>query len=126
DLHGNFHGELLEGRVQPRRLLVERRLPPLRIAGVEGALLAFRDRREVLRHRHHFLAAAAAVEIAVEEEGLGCGHQNTSSSSPRFLVMRISPLAARSLATATMCDCASSTSRRRTGPMACMSSSIIL
>src|SRR4249919_1104268 len=40
--------------------------------------------------------------------------------------MTISPLAARSLARLTSSTCASSTSRSRTGPIACMSSTSIL
>src|SRR6202790_4577055 len=65
-------------------------------------------------------------KVHVEQEFRGCGHQYTSSSSARFLVRVISPLAARSLARLTSSACASSTSRKRTGPIAAMSSSSIL
>src|ERR1700730_16384141 len=65
-------------------------------------------------------------EVHVEQEFCGSGHQYTSSSSARFLVSVISPLAARSLARLTSSACASSTSRSRTGPIAAMSSSSIL
>src|SRR5882757_5508661 len=65
-------------------------------------------------------------EVHVEQEFCGSGHQYTSSSSARFLVSMISPLAARSFARLTSSACASSTSRNRTGPSAAMSSSSIL
>src|SRR5262249_29106005 len=66
------------------------------------------------------------AEVGVEQEFCGRGHQYTSSSSARFLVRVISPFAARSFARLTSSACASSTSRRRTGPIACMSSISIL
>src|SRR4051794_3941025 len=65
-------------------------------------------------------------EVHIEQEFCGCRHQYTSSSSARFLVSMISPLAARSLARFTSSACASSTSRKRTGPSAAISSSSIL
>src|SRR5438874_2350763 len=65
-------------------------------------------------------------KVHVEQKFCGRGHQYTSSSSARFLVSMISPLAARSLARLTSRACASSTSRNRTGPSAAMSSSSIL
>src|SRR5882724_5324953 len=65
-------------------------------------------------------------EVHVEDEFGGGGHQYTSSSSARFLVSVISPLAAMSLARLTSSACASSTSRNRTGPIAAMSSISIL
>src|SRR5450755_287900 len=65
-------------------------------------------------------------EVHIEQEFCGGGHQYTSSSSARFLVSMISPLAARSLARLPSSACASSTSRSRTGPIAAISSSSIL
>src|SRR3979490_599819 len=65
-------------------------------------------------------------EVSVEHEFGGRGHQYTSSSSARFLVSWISPLAAMSLARLTSSACASSTSRTRPGPSAALSSSSIL
>src|SRR3954469_9088995 len=68
-------------------------------------------------------------EFGVEGELAGFGrgvHQYTSSSSPLPVAIMISPLLARSLATLTMRIWASSTSFRRTGPMASISSRRIL
>src|SRR5712671_1563669 len=79
-----------------------------------------------LRRRGLPLALVRGGEVHVEQEFRGSGHQYTSSSSARFLVSMISPLAARSLARLTSRACASSTSRNRTGPSAAMSSSSIL
>src|SRR5882724_9236940 len=65
-------------------------------------------------------------EVHIEQEFCRSCHQYTSSSSARFLVNMISPLAARSFARLTSSACASSTSRNRTGPSAVMSSKSIL
>src|SRR5262245_28856074 len=96
------------------------------VAGAIGARLGLRDLRGDLRRRNRLLAPFRSGEVDVEQEFRGCGHQYTSSSSARFLVSVISPLAARSLARLTSSACASSTSRSRTGPIAAMSSSSIL
>src|SRR6266481_6216425 len=92
-----------------------------------GAGLGRSDSLRNFRRRRWPLAPLVrGGEIDVEQEFCGSGHQYTSSSSARFLVSMISPLAARSLARLTSSACASSTSRNRTGPSAAMSSSSIL
>src|SRR5215475_1771879 len=100
------------------------------LAGIEavaiGALLGGRDLLRHLGLRRPFARPVGCGEVGVEQEFCGRGHQYTSSSSARFLVSVISPLAARSLARLTSSACASSTSRSRTGPNAAMSSSSIL
>src|SRR6202012_42608 len=78
------------------------------------------------RRRGAFAHPVGRREIRVEQEFCGRGHQYTSSSSARFLLNVISPLAARSLARFTSNACASSTSRGRTAPIAAISSSSIL
>src|SRR5581483_6846588 len=90
-----------------------------------GARLCGRD---LLRHfrRRRGAFARGCGEVRVEQKFCGRGHQYTSSSSARFLVSVISPFAARSFARLTSSACASSTSRKRTGPIAAMSSSSIL
>src|SRR5262249_9202766 len=103
----------------------------LALAGIVAVAIGARFRRCHLlrdfgRGRRLFARAVGSAEVGVEEEFRGCGHQYTSSSSARFLVRVISPLAARSLARLTRSACASSTSRRRTGPIAAMSSISIL
>src|SRR5262249_22771370 len=82
--------------------------------------------RDLGRGRRPLALLLGSGEIRVEQEFRGRCHQYTSSSSARFLVSMISPLAARSLARLTSSACASSTSRRRTGPIAAMSSCSIL
>src|SRR6185437_11048909 len=101
------------------------------LAGVEAvaiaACLGSRHLLHELRGRRRPLAGLVRCgKVHVEHEFCGCGHQYTSSSSARFLVSTISPLAARSLARLTSSACASSTSRSLTGPSAAMSSSSIL
>src|SRR6185437_11485979 len=95
---------------------------------------ARRDRVDLVHRVGALLARARGVgdEVALGAElgvegvfGRRC-HQYTSSSSPCLLAIMISPLLARSLATLTMRICASSTSLRRTGPIASMSSRRIL
>src|SRR6478609_1451195 len=82
--------------------------------------------RNLQRRRLPLTPLVRRGEVDVEQEFCGGGHQYTSSSSARFLVSMISPLAARSLARLTSSAWASSTSRNRTGPSAAMSSSSIL
>src|SRR3954469_14839806 len=92
-----------------------------------GARLGFRDLLGDLGRGCGLLARPVGrCEVVVEQEFCRSGHQYTSSSSARFLVSMISPLAARSLARLTSSAWASSTSRRRTGPIAAMSSWSIL
>src|SRR3954454_10193575 len=101
------------------------------LSGVKAlAIAAGLGGREFLRHlrrgRRSFAGPVRSGEVHVEQEFRGSGHQYTNSSSARFLVSMISPLAARSLARLTSKACASSTSRSLTGPSAAMSSSSIL
>src|SRR5437868_2432753 len=97
------------------------------VTGAVGACLGLRDLLRDFGSRRRTLARLVRrCEVRVEQEFCGCGHQYTSSSSARFLVSVISPLAAMSLARLTSSACASSTSRSRTGPIAAMSSSSIL
>src|SRR5882757_1710186 len=97
------------------------------VAGAIGAGFGSRDLLGDLGSRGSALARLVGrPEVHVEQEFGGCCHQYTSSSSARFLVRVISPLAAMSLARLTSSACASSTSRSRTGPNAAMSSSSIL
>src|SRR6185312_10857320 len=102
----------------------------LALAGIEavaiGALLGGRDLLCDFGGGHLVARPVGRGEVGVEQEFCGSRHQYTSSSSARFLVSVISPLAARSLARLTSSACASSTSRRRTGPIAAMSSISIL
>src|SRR6476619_3135588 len=91
-----------------------------------GARLRRGDLLGDFRRRRGALALVGRREVHVEQEFCWRGHQYTSSSSARFLVKVISPLAARSFARLTRSACASSTSRNRTGPIAAMSSSSIL
>src|SRR6516164_5451919 len=91
-----------------------------------GARLGGGDLLGDFRRRRGALALVGRREVHVEQEFRRRSHQYTSSSSARFLVRVISPLAARSLARLTRSACASSTSRNRTGPIAAMSSSNIL
>src|SRR5436190_3419539 len=94
--------------------------------GAVGARLGLGHLVGEFRLRRPFAALVGCRKVDVEQEFGGCGHQYTSSSSARFLVRVISPLAARSLARLTSSAWASSTSRSRTGPIAAMSSSSIL
>src|SRR6185295_9544742 len=97
------------------------------VAGAVGTCLGLGDLlRDLGRRRRTLARLVRRSEVHVEQEFCGCGHQYTSSSSARFLVRVISPLAAMSLARLTSNACASSTSRSRTGPIAAMSSSSIL
>src|ERR1700712_1393025 len=97
------------------------------VAVAVGAGLGGGDLLRDLRRRGRPLARLVRCgEVHVEQEFCRSAHQYTSSSSARFLVSMISPLAARSLARLTRSACASSTSRKRTGPSAAMSSSSIL
>src|SRR5260370_5767966 len=106
-----------------RRRLARRRV----VAVAIGAGLGGRDLLRDLGSRGGLLARLVGhSEVHVEQEFCGCGHQYTSSSSARFLVSVISPLAAMSLARLTSSACASATSRSRTGPIAAMSSISIL
>src|SRR4030095_345527 len=92
-----------------------------------GARLGGSDPLRNLRRRRWPIAPLVRCgEVHVEQEFCGRAHRYASSSSARFLVSMISPLAARSLARLTSNACASSTSRSRTGPSAAMSSSSIL
>src|SRR3954465_4295951 len=97
------------------------------VAGAVGARLRFRDLlRDLGACRGALARFVGRCEVVVEQEFCGRGHQYTSSSSARFLVSVISPRAAMSLARLTSSAWASSTSRRRTGPIAAMSSWSIL
>src|SRR6185312_5766843 len=97
------------------------------VAGAVGTCLGLRDLLRDLGGRCRTLARLVwRREVRVEQEFCWCRHQYTSSSSARFLVRVISPLAAMSLARLTSSACASSTSRSRTGPIAAMSSISIL
>src|SRR5215216_3349024 len=97
------------------------------VTGAVGTCLGFRDLLRDLDRRCGTLARLVRRrEVRVEQEFCGRCHQYTSSSSARFLVSVISPLAAMSLARLTSSACASSTSRNRTGPIAAMSSISIL
>src|SRR5262249_37316018 len=87
--------------------------PGLPLAGIEavaiGTLLGGRDLLRHLGLRRPLARLVGCGEVGVEQEFCGRGHQYTSSSSARFLVSVISPLAARSLARLTSSACASST-----------------
>src|SRR6185312_4853183 len=97
------------------------------VAGAVGARLGLGDLLRDLGSGCRTLARLVwRREVRVEQEFCWCRHQYTSSSSARFLVRVISPLAAMSLARLTSSACASSTSRSRTGPIAAMSSISIL
>src|SRR5207253_2479430 len=97
------------------------------VAGAIGPCLGVGDFLGDFGRRRRLLAALVGRrEVDLEQEVCGRGDQYTSSSSARFLVSVISPLAAMSLARLTSSACASSTSRKRTGPIAAMSSSSIL
>src|ERR1700761_4834052 len=105
----------------------------LRLALAGGKAVTMRPRLgggDLLRDLHLRRGLLARLvrrrEVHIEHEFCGRGHQYTNSSSARFLVSMISPLAARSLARLTSNAWASSTSRRRTGPIAAISSSSIL
>ena len=65
-------------------------------------------------------------EVVIEEEFCGRGHQYTSSSSARCLGHHDLALGGEVLGEVDQRICASSTSRRRTGPIASMSSRRIL
>src|SRR5690606_30109297 len=72
----------------------------------------------------HLIGDRLAGEVEIEGEFVGDAHRIISSSALPLL-MTISPRAARSLAVLTSRDWASSTSFRRTAPMASMSSRIM-
>src|SRR5581483_2539742 len=109
----------------PRRFGLRFGLRCGKAAGV-SARLGLAQFFPVFGKRHGIGRAIAGSEIDLEHVSGGGAHQYTSSSSPRCLLMMISPLAARSFAMLTSICCASSTARSRTGPIACMSSASIL
>src|SRR5262245_42271921 len=76
------------------------------VAVAIGARLGGRDFLRDFCRRGPLTGLVGRGEVGVEQEFRACGHQYTNSSSARFLVSVISPLAARSFARLTSSACA--------------------